>query len=166
MKITVISCIAAFALSASAAFAQAPQVGDKAPERLGLSRYGDSLSTTQYAGKVLVVTFWASWCAPCRAEMPMLEGLQRVVGKEKLEVVSLNIETRDEYKMAMRQIPKTEITIAHDSNKSAQALYGVSGIPHLFVIDRKGTIVAMHKGYSEKGFERIIADIHGAITAP
>jgi len=154
------------ALSAGTAFADAPQVGDKAPTRLGLSRYGDSLQTTQYAGKVLVVTFWASWCAPCRAEMPMLEGLQRVVGKDKLEVVSLNIETRDEYKLAMRQIPKTEITIAHDANKSTQSLYGVTAIPHLFVIDRKGTIVAMHKGYSEKGFEKIIGDIHAALTAP
>ena len=94
------------ALAASSAFAGAPQIGDKAPTRLGLSRYGDSLETTQYAGKVLVVTFWASWCAPCRAEMPMLEGLQRVVGKNKLEVVSLNIETRDSTSSRFARSPR------------------------------------------------------------
>jgi thiol-disulfide isomerase/thioredoxin len=153
------------ALSAGTAFA-ALQAGDKAPTRLGLSRSGDSLQTTQYAGKVLVVTFWASWCAPCRAEMPMLEGLQRTVGKDKLEIVSLNIESRDEYKQVMRQIPPTTITIAHDVNKSTHNLYGVNGIPHLVVIDRTGTIVSVHRGYSEQAFEHIIADIHKAITAP
>ena len=59
----------------TAAHAAGPGPGDQAPLRLGVDRDGNAMETSAFAGKVLVVTFWATWCAPCRKELPMLEGI-------------------------------------------------------------------------------------------
>ena len=69
--------------------------GDVPPPFLGTNLDGDEITTSNFAGKILIVTFWASWCGPCQKELPMLEGIQRVAGKDKVQVVAINIEDRD-----------------------------------------------------------------------
>ncbi len=142
-----------------------PGVGDVAPAPLGLSRDGDKLDVGQYKGKVLVVTFWASWCAPCRAELPVLEGLQITMGKEKVQVVAINIEDRDQYKRITRSMPPFTLQIAHDMGKAAATAYGVKGIPHLLIIGRDGKIVRKHIGYNEESIAYILEDIKKALAA-
>src|SRR5258705_7514961 len=79
-----------------------PGAGDAAPVALGLDRDGNAIEVAKDGSKVHVVTFWATWRAPCRKELPMLEGIQRVA-KDRVRVVAVNIEERAKF----RTIAKT-----------------------------------------------------------
>jgi len=133
--------------------------GDTPPKTLGLSRDGEIVETTQFAGKVLVVTFWATWCAPCRAEMKYLEALQRKVSKEILQVVAVNIEEREIYREAMRKLSDFQILIANDRSKQYSNAYGVNGIPHMVIIGKDGKVANVHRGYSEDSIPGLAKEI-------
>ena len=143
-----------------------PGKGDKAPAALGTTLDGTVLETGGYRGKVLVVTFWASWCGPCLKELPMLEGLQRTVGKERLQVVAVNIEDRDVFRRVARKLESFTLTVAHDERKRGSDAYGVNGIPHMVIVGRDGAIVKVNRGYSEEALEGILAEIGAALAAP
>src|SRR6267154_437997 len=105
--------------------------GDTPPPSLGTNLAGDDVDTGRYAGKVLVVTFWASWCAPCRKELPMLEGIQQAAGKDNVQVVAINIEDREIYRKLARRLGSLTLRLNHDAGKRSSEAYGVHGIPHL-----------------------------------
>ena len=138
--------------------------GDVPPPFLGTNLDGDEIKTSDFAGKVLVVTFWASWCGPCQKELPMLEGIQRVAGKEKVQVVAINIENRDTYRVLARRLKALSVSINHDTGERASEAYGVHGIPHLVLIGRDGKVMAVHRGYSEQAIDSIIAEINRALA--
>ena len=139
--------------------------GDTPPPRLGVTIDGKEIETGQHAGKVLVVTFWASWCGPCRKELPLLEGIQRA-GKDKVQVVAVNIEDRDKFRQISKALaPSLTLTLTHDFSKQSSDAYGVKGIPHLVIIGRDGKIIKIHRGYSEDSVESILAEINGALAA-
>jgi thiol-disulfide isomerase/thioredoxin len=137
--------------------------GDTPPPWLGSNFDGDDIDMSRYAGKVVVVTFWASWCAPCKRELPMLEGIQRVA-KDRIQVVAINIEDRDVYRKLARGLKTFSIGLNHDSGRKSSEAYGVHGIPHLVLIGRDGKVVAVHRGYSEEGIDAIIAEINQALA--
>ena len=86
-----------------------PGPGDFPPPSLGRTRDGDEIATTQFAGKVLVVTFWASWCGPCRAELPVLEGLKKAA-RGSVEVVAVNIESREQFRTIARHLSSLTVS--------------------------------------------------------
>ncbi len=138
--------------------------GDQPPPALGLTRDGKLIETTEFNGKVLVVTFWATWCAPCRAELGYLEALQRKVSKEILQVVAVNIEDRETYRGALRKMNDYQILVANDQYKRYADAFGVNGIPHMLIIGKNGKVAAVHRGYSEAFIpqlaEEIVAELY------
>ena len=140
-----------------------PGPGDIAPPALGLTRAGDAIETTQYAGKVLVVTFWASWCGPCRAELPILENLQRAA-KGSVQVVAVNIEERDTFRVVARALSKLTLTLTNDQYKRDAHAYGVNGIPHMVIIGKDGKILHVHRGYDEASLDGFVAEINAALA--
>lgn len=144
--------------------------GDVPPAELGLSRDGKLIETTQFGGKVLVVTFWATWCGPCRAEIAYLEALQRKVSKDILQVVAINIEERAVFREAVRKMSDYKILVANDSYKRYAGAFGVNGIPHMLIIGKDGKVAAVHRGYSEAFIptlvEEIAAELYAGVGSP
>jgi thiol-disulfide isomerase/thioredoxin len=138
------------------------KAGDTPPPLLGHTRLNEEIKTTDYAGKVLVTTFWASWCGPCRAEMSALEKIQRIA-KDKLQVVAVNIEDRNTFRDVTRGMHDWQIKLANDPRKQAADAYGVNGIPHMLIIGRDGKVQKVHRGYSEAFLKDLVEDVIAAI---
>ncbi len=137
--------------------------GDAPPVALGMTRAGDEIETTQFAGRVMVVTFWASWCGPCRTELGMLERLQQVA-KERVKVVAVNIEERDTFRGVSRALASFNITLTNDPRKRYAEAYGVNGIPHMVIIGKDGKVISVHRGYSEEALDGLLAEINAALA--
>jgi thioredoxin-like negative regulator of GroEL len=110
----------------------------------------------------MVVTFWASWCAPCRNELVMLEKLQ-AVAKDRLKVVAVNIEPRGVFRLVVRALPDFKVTLTNDPEKRRADLYGVGGIPHMVILGKDGRIVAVHHGYSDSELDGLLVEINAEL---
>ncbi len=96
----------------------------------------------EYKGRVLLVNVWATWCEPCRVEMPSIERLYREFGPAGLQVVAISVDPASA-KQAVRDFAKElglTFEILHDPDKSVAASYEITGYPETFVIGREGTI--------------------------
>lgn len=152
------------AVAAPSAYAQQPEVGDLAPPSLGKTVEDMPVNVGESFGKVTVVTFCASWCAPCRAELPMLSKLQKVAGPGQIRVVAVNIEKAWEFRRLVYRLPHLELTLTNDSDGKVSAAYGVSTIPHLVFIGRDGRILNVRRGYDGKHLDEIAADVNAALA--
>jgi thiol-disulfide isomerase/thioredoxin len=164
--VLVYKILAVLLLLSTAPVQAAPARGDPAPEVIGTTVDGVRLESSQFRGKVLVVTFWATWCGPCMREMPMLESMQRLAGKERLQVVAVNIENNQVFRKVAGKLASFAITVAHDDRKRGSDAYGVNGIPHMVIIGRDGVILKVNRGYSEEALDGILAEINAALRAP
>ena len=125
-------------------------VGKFPPQDLGRSAQGEKVSLEDKRGKVVVVSFWASWCKPCLKELPYLEAIQQHVGKERLEIIGVNFkEDRQTFNKIKRQWKDRQITITYDSGGRISKAYQVQAIPHSLIINKDGIVEHQHVGYSE-----------------
>jgi thiol-disulfide isomerase/thioredoxin len=143
----------------------AAQVGEPAPDIvLGTTLSGKPAKASDYAGKVVVISFWASWCSPCRKELPILEGLQ-VQGKGSLQVIAVNIENRTVFQKAAKILGELNLMLANDRYERSRSAYGVKAIPQMVIIGKDGRILDIHKGYGEDSLDGIVAEINRALAA-
>lgn len=142
-------------------------VGDAPPDLLGTSQHGEPVRVSDHRGKVVVVTFWASWCGYCLKEMPILEGLQRAVGRDRMEVVAINLEEPPRtYRAIMRQLEDVGLTMTHDRDGTIADAFGVEAVPRLFMIDKAGRLAYLHTGYSEDSLPMIVEAANALLRAP
>lgn len=142
-----------------------PQVGEVPPPMLGkLHGSGKQVDLADYRGKVVIVTFWASWCGPCRRELPVLAHFQKVVGRDALQVIAINAnEPRQDFLGVLRANRNLQLDYIHDKGDMAGDQYGVQSLPNMFVVGRDGRIAYVHRGYSEEMLEGFIAEILGLL---
>ena len=138
-------------------------IGDVVPSYLGIDIETNKIDATQYAGKVLVVTFWASWCGPCVNELQVLENLQNLA-KKNVQVVAINIEDRDKFRKLHRTLKNLTLQLSHDYGKSVADKFGVKGIPHMLIIGRDGKVINVHRGYGDGMIPRLVTEINAAIA--
>ena len=143
-----------------------PKTGDVPPALLGKDREGDVVDLAQHRGKVVVVTFWASWCGPCRKELPGLDALQKHAGDKILKVIAVNVkDSTEDYRLMMRQMKDYTISMTRDRSGEIAEGYGVKAYPNLWIIDPQGKVAAHHVGYGEDSLEALVNQINRVIVA-
>ncbi len=118
---------------------------------------GESISLSDYKGKVILLNFWASWCGPCIAEMPSIENLHKTVKDENIQVVTINLgESKDVVSNFMSKNGYSFNSLL-DSDNSVAGIYGIRSIPTTYIINKEGNIVASKLGSHEWDSEGVIS---------
>lgn len=144
----------------------AVEVGKAPPDYLGTDFQDRPVTVSQFHGKIVVVTFWASWCAPCRVEMGLLEKVQRAAGREALEVVAVNFnEDERMWKAFKDKLANVELTITHDAKRKVPETFDVKSIPRMLMIDRQGLVAHIHEGYDEKNLDAILEELNALLAS-
>jgi thiol-disulfide isomerase/thioredoxin len=148
-----------------------PKVGDVPPESLGKTSDGERVKLSNYRGKVVIISFWASWCGPCRKELPTLAKVQEIAGAEQLQFFAINSgEPYERYRDIVRAFRKSmkdsPFKLISDEDGYYGKQYGVKGIPHLIIIGRDGKIDWMQEGYGEDEIPLLVDKINKLLAAP
>lgn len=138
-----------------------PRQGEFPPSgTLGNTLHGEPVDLAQRRGKVVIMTFWASWCGPCLRELPVLARIQQVVGKDALEVIAVNWdEPRAQVVEFARRNRKLDLEYVIDPKGKSSERYEVKAIPRMFVLDGEGRIQAIHSGYSQEALPGILEQV-------
>ena len=126
-------------------------VGSRAPEFRAVNlRTGRPASLADYRGKVVLVNIWATWCQPCRIEMPSMERLHRKLAGNDFAVVAVSVDEADSATVMQfaRDLGVT-FDVLHDRAGAIRRLYQTTGVPESFVIERDGVIVKKVIGPAE-----------------
>jgi peroxiredoxin len=123
-----------------------PYIGAPAPELEAETVDGSKISLQDFRGKVVVLNFWATWCAPCREEMPALEARYEKYKDRGLVVLAIDFDEPAEDVRAFRDSLALTFPVLLDPGASIQQLYRVRGYPTSYFVDRDGTIQVQHVG--------------------
>jgi cytochrome c biogenesis protein CcmG, thiol:disulfide interchange protein DsbE len=140
--------LAAAALPVAPALARGLRVGERAPEATLMTLDGQRISTADLLGHVVILTFWATWCSPCRTELPLLSDYLVRHADAGLRILGFSLDTRDKLP-EVRQVAQTLRFPVGLMNDSSAAGYGrIWRLPVSFTIDRSGMLV--EDGWKEK----------------
>lgn len=129
------------------AAASSVKLSETAPDFTLKTLEGPNLRLEEYRGQVVLVNFWASWCGPCRQEMPILDRLHQRYEDTGFAVLGVNVE--GEEKPAREIVDKTKVTfpVLIDEGQLVSELYDLEAMPSTVVIDRDGLVRYVHRGY-------------------
>ena len=127
------------------------------------SRDGGVVSLSQFRGQVVMINFWASWCGPCRQEMPLLDKIYKHYSKLGFSLIGVNVEP--DRKSAEEWLQHTPVTfpVLFDTQSVVSKLYGVPGMPTTVFIDRRGNVRMLHQGYNPGDENQYLDEIRALV---
>ena len=117
------------------------QVGQRAPEFSIKADNGRTYTQADFGGKVLILNFWATWCPPCREELPSLDALQRVLGPKGLVVLAVSVDKDEKVYRNFLEANKIAMVTARNPQQDINREYGTVQFPESYIIDRNGHVV-------------------------
>ena len=139
----------------------AAPIGGVAPDFTLKSKSGKNIKLSEHRGDVVMINFWASWCGPCRQEMPALEQLYSRYKDLGFVILGVNIDEDSGKAVGMLNNSPVSFPILFDNDKKISSLYDVTAMPMTILIDRNGNLRHLYRaykpGYEEKYAKQIKA---------
>jgi peroxiredoxin len=127
--------------------AHAEVVEGVAPDFTLKSRNSGNLKLSEYRGDVVMINFWASWCAPCRQEMPLLEDLYEKYSDLGFTLLGVNVEEDSSKADELLKDVRVSFPILFDNKNEVTKMYNVVAMPTTVIVDRDGNMRYLHRGY-------------------
>jgi len=127
-------------------------VGDTAPSFTVTTQNGTRVSLDQFGGKVLLLNFWATWCAPCVQEVPSLNQLQKQLGNSGLVVLGVSVDRSESAYTTFLKRFNIVFPTSRDPQEDISASYGTYRFPESYLIDKNGKVLQKYIGPPEKGW--------------
>lgn len=135
------------ALTAAMLMSVSALAADAAPDFTLKSSTGENVRLAEQRGQVVMLNFWASWCGPCRQEMPLLDGISKKYGKMGFVLYGVNVEEDNTAAKKMLKDLGVSFPILFDTESKLSGLYNVEAMPTSVIIDKKGNIRYIDRGY-------------------
>ena len=120
------------------------KVGVKAPDFTVATLEGDQASLSDFKGKKVIINFWATWCGPCREEMPDMQAFY-AAGNDEVEILAINVDPQNDVKGFVEEFNVT-FPVLLDTEKEVADNYKIMAYPTTYFIDEKGIIAKKHIG--------------------
>ena len=124
------------------------------------------LNLEKYAGKVVILDFWASWCVPCRRSFPWMNEMQEKYGQDGLVIVAVNVDREVENAEAFLAEYPANFEVIYDPDASLAKAYKIQVMPSSFVIGRDGASIEQHAGFKVKKQNEYEDLIRAALNLP
>ena len=147
----------AMAVFAASSLASSGLTGQPAPDFALKSSTGENLRLSEYRGDVVMINFWATWCGPCRQEMPLLDELYTRYQRVGFNLLGVNIDDDSNRAMSMIRELGVNFPVLFDARKEVSKMYDVDAMPVTVLIDREGNVRFVHQGY-KPGYEEKYLD--------
>ncbi len=160
--VAVLLALTAFSVVATGTSAALPAVGVVAPDFASKSDSGRNVRLSELRGRVVLINFWASWCGPCRHELPLLNKVYAQYRAAGFMLLAVNVDDNRKDADAMLKRLDLRFPILFDGNKNVAKLYGVDMMPATLLIDRDGRVRYVHRGYYsgyEQKYERQVREL-------
>jgi thiol-disulfide isomerase/thioredoxin len=163
--LTMLICLDFAPAAAADAKRPALPIGSVPEDQLGKDLEGNQVRISDYQGKVVIVSFWASWCGPCKKELPVLAGIVKRVGPDHLKVIAINYQDEQKpFKYVVNVLKDFPITILRDQNSKTAKKFDVQGIPRMIIIGRDGKVAADHTGYGESMIPELVEQLNALLA--
>ncbi|HEX4976153.1 MAG TPA: TlpA disulfide reductase family protein [Pseudomonadales bacterium] len=123
--------------------------GSLAPDFTLKDLAGNNVRLEELRGKTILLTFWASWCSPCRIELPHFQALQKKLGRDKVVVLAVSADTQKEDVQNFAKQLKLDIPLFFDEDLQVNQRYRIKAMPTTFIIDSHGIVRHIHMGFKE-----------------
>jgi thiol-disulfide isomerase/thioredoxin len=159
MRCVLVAVAAILSMVSLSVLAATHLIGQPAPDFVLRSRGADNQRLSEHLGEVVVINFWATWCGPCRQEMPLLDELRQKYDRAGMVLLSINIDDDDVQDRVSEMVSVLKVTypILLDTRKEVARAYDVGTMPVTVLVDREGVVRYVSEGF-KPGYEKRYAE--------